>query len=121
MQKATSLLSTAVATLLLLPCARSVAAPALVVSPDVIASAKTAADHEAIAHSYERDADRLEKEAAGQSELAKIYGSYTTPKLYSAEMAKQCTDLAHDLKASASLDRQLAALHRKIAAEMGKN
>ncbi len=98
----------------------ALAAPETVVTPAVIASAKTAADHEAIAKTYDAEAVRLEQEAQAQAELAKIYGTYASPKLYSAAMEKQCKELARDLKASAALNRDLAALHRKVATEMSK-
>ena len=104
----------------LLTATPTLAAPEPVVTPATIASAKTAADHETIARTYESEAVRLEGEAAAHAELAKIYGSYTSPKLYSAEMEKQCKELARDLKASAVLNRKLAALHRRIATELGK-
>lgn len=90
--------------------------PAVTVA--TISSAKTAADHEAIARTYESEADRLDGEAATHAALAKTYGSYTSPKLYSVEMEKHCNQLARDLRDSASLDRKLAGLHRKIAKEL---
>lgn len=98
----------------------ALAAPAAVITPAAIASAKTAADHEAIAQTYDAEAVRLEQEAQTQAELAKIYGSYSSAKLYSAAMEKQCKELARDLKASAALNRELAALHRRVATEMGE-
>ncbi len=91
-----------------------------VVTPAAIAAAKTPADHESIARTYDTEAARLDAEAATQAELAKLYGSYTSPMLYSAAMEKQCKELARDLKASAELNRKLAALHRRIAAELSK-
>ncbi len=98
----------------------ALAAPETVVTPAVIAAAKTAADHEAIAKTYDAEAVRLEQEAQTQAELARIYGTYASPKFYSAAMEKQCKQLARDLKASAALNRDLAALHRKVATEMSK-
>ncbi len=90
------------------------------VSPDTIAAAKTAADHEAIARTYEAEAVRLEGEAKNQAELAKIYGSFTAPQLYSGAMQKRCSELARELKATASLNRDLATLHRKVAGALSK-
>ncbi len=109
-----------VATLGLLGATMILAATEPVVTPATIASAKTAADHEAIARTYEDEAARLESEAATQAELAKIYGSFTSPKLYSAAMEKQCKELARDLKASAEVNKKLAALHRRIATDLSK-
>ncbi len=119
MAKSTAFLLTGVA-LLAWMITPALAAPEAVVTPAAIAAAKTPADHEAIAQTYDTEAARLEKEAQTQAELAKIYGSYSAPKLYSASMEKQCKELARDLKASAALNRELAALHRKIATEASK-
>jgi hypothetical protein len=88
------------------------------VEPARVASAKTRADHEAIARAYEDTAVTLEKEANVHAQLAKTYGDYHAPKLYSEDMERRCKELEKDLKVSADLNRKLAAIHRKIAAEL---
>lgn len=120
MHKTSIMLAACAATLTLLSTpATAGEEPAVKVA--TISSAKTAADHEAIARTYESEADRLDAEAATHAALAKTYGSYRSPKLYSAEMEKHCNQLAHDLKDSALLDRKLAGLHRKIAQELNSS
>jgi hypothetical protein len=102
----------------LLAAAASIAEPPATVEPATVASAATRSDHEAIASAYDVAATRLDEQAAAHAQLAKIYGDYHAPKLYSADMERHCRDLARDLQAGAELNRKLAAIHRKIAAEL---
>ncbi len=118
MHKTISLLAAAAATLAFTGTVGFAAEPP--VSPSTIAAAKTAADHEAIARTYEAEAVRLEGEATTQAELAKLYGSSSAPHLYSGAMEKRCSELAREFKATASLNRDLAALHRKAASQLTK-
>lgn len=109
-----------VATICMVIAAGILAAPTITVEPATVASAKTRADHESIARAYEGAAMRLDAEADTHARLAETYGDYRAPKLYSGEMERHCKDLARDLKASAELNRKLAALHHKIAAELSE-
>lgn len=87
------------------------------VDPSRVESAKSAADHQEIAHAYELEATRLDQEAAMHAKLANAYGSHLNAKMYSPAMEHHCKALEKQYKESAALYRDLAALHRKIALE----
>ena len=90
----------------------AIAAPPL--DPAAIKTAKTPADHEAIAKAYQEEAANLEKEAAWHEELAE---NYAVPggEAWMAGQAKHCDAVVRDLKAAAREDRRLAAAHLKMA------
>ncbi len=87
------------------------------IEPSWIGAAKTAADHEAIAKSYEAEAMGFEKKAAMHKNLAETYG-VPGGKPWQASQAKHCDSVAASLKTAAEEDRALAAGHRKIAKEV---
>jgi hypothetical protein len=77
--------------------------------------AKTPADHEAIAKTYEDEAARVSKEADTHQELARIYKG-TTRGAY-ATMSGHCAALAKEYRAAAKENIELAALQHQLAKE----
>lgn len=120
MNKARTALIGGAAALLLLAGVAAAAAPDVPVDPAVVAAAKTRADHEAIAKTYEEEATRLDDQSRVHGRLAKVYGSHTAPKYYSTAMQEHCRGLEKEYKSSADLNRKLAALHHKLATEAGQ-
>jgi hypothetical protein len=88
--------------------------------PVTITAAKTPADHEAIAKSYESEAASLEKMAALHRSLGETYTTQGGGKMWHAAQAKHCDKIGSELAAAAKEERSLAAEHRKMAAAAGK-
>jgi hypothetical protein len=82
--------------------------------PAKIAAAKTPADHEAIAKSYEDEAASLEKMAEMHKNLGDTYAQ-PGGKPWQAAQAKHCRSVASELAAAAKNERALAAEHHKLA------
>jgi hypothetical protein len=78
----------------------------------MISSAKTPADHEAIAQYYD-------KEAAVNDEKAKIHHAthhtYADFKIKPPDMGPHCDELAKNYEKAAAEDKALAAAHRAMA------
>lgn len=87
------------------------------VTPAQIEAAKTAADHEAIAAAYDKEAASLEAMAKDHEAMAKSYGTSAagTKGANAAAMAAHCNKLVTDYKAAAKENRDLAAAHRQMA------
>ncbi len=85
-----------------------------------IASAKTAADHEAIAAEYEQEAKDLDEKAALHADMAKHYGMDQYAHQRKPSLKKHCEDLSASLKKSAEQAREMAKLHRQMAQQAGK-
>lgn len=81
-----------------------------------VETAKTAADHEAIAKRFDAEAAEFEQQAARHEDLAKHYGygHGGGPKANTASLAQHCKSLAKNLKASAADAREMAQLHRDV-------
>lgn len=81
-----------------------------------ISSAKTHADHEAIAKSYEDEAAELSAKAAMHAKMAASYRTtgVMTHSHY-AGLATHCEALVRELNAAAQQSRELAAAHHKLA------
>lgn len=92
---------------------------AAVPDPATIAAASSAADHEAIAKSYDAEAASLEKLAAVHENLARTY-SQAGGKPWERMQAKHCGAIASELAAAARQERAIAAEHRKMAKVAGK-
>ena len=120
MNKARTALLGVTAGLALLVAVGAVAAPGVPVDPATVVAAKTRADHETIAKAYEEEAARLDEQSRLHGQLAKVYGSHTAPKYYSTAMQEHCRGLEKEYKASAELNRKLAAVHRRLAADAGQ-
>jgi hypothetical protein len=87
-----------------------------VVTPAQIAAATTAADHEAIAAAYDKEATALEAKAREHEQMAKTYSSAGTKKgMDSASMHAHCAKLAKQYSEAAAENRELAKLHRAMA------
>lgn len=82
-----------------------------------ITAAKTPADHEAIARSYDADAAAADAKAKAHESMARIYrAGGGAPKGSSQVMVGHCDRLMKDYQAAAAEYRGLAAEHRKLAA-----
>jgi hypothetical protein len=86
-----------------------------VVTEAQIASARTPADHEAIAQAYEAEAAVAESTAQGHDKMAQTYRIGGAPKGSSAAMASHCDRLATSYRTAATEYRALASEHRKLA------
>lgn len=91
-----------------------------VVTEEQIASARTPADHQAIAKAYEAEATVAESTAQGHDKMAQTYKIGGAPKGSSAPMASHCERLAESYRAAATEYRALASEHRKLAAAATK-
>ncbi len=104
-------------TLLPIPASRVAAQTDLSVK---IAAAKTAADHEAIATEFEREAKDLDARAALHSGMAKHYDMDQYAHSNKPRLKKHCEDLSASLKKAAAQARELAKLHHELALKLGK-
>jgi hypothetical protein len=80
----------------------------------LIASAKTAEDHNKLACYYRAEARAEEKQAKTHEEMRKLYESY--PR-FKADMMEHCKKLVDEARNAAEAGHQLAAEHEKMAAE----
>jgi hypothetical protein len=87
-----------------------------------VETAKTAADHEAIAKRFEDEAADLEKQVGEHERLAKRYhsGIGVGPKTNAASLATHCDNFVKNLRASANDAREMARLHRDMGKMMAK-
>lgn len=83
----------------------------------MVETAKTAKDHEAIAAHFDKEAANYEEKAAQHEKLAKQYrtGAGIGPKSNPTGLANHCDNLVKNLKASATDAREMARLHREVA------
>jgi len=87
-----------------------------VVTPAQISAATTAADHEAIAAAYDKEAAGLETKAKQHEQMAKAYSSAGTKKgMDSASMHAHCAKLAKQYSEAAAENRELAKQHRAMS------
>ena len=118
MKRFTIILSTSLAALALSGGVWAAGSTAPALDPAKIESAKTPADHEAIAKAYEAEALSIEKMAEMHKNLSQTYGQ-PGGKPWQAGQAKHCDSVATSLKAAAQEERALAAEHHKMAKEAG--
>ena len=88
-----------------------------------IEKAKTPADHEAIAKSYDAEAKALQEKAEIHKNQAKHYGTATYTKagpVGSAAMESHCKKIAASYEAAAKDAEAMAAAHRAMAKSAGK-
>ncbi len=87
-----------------------------------IASAKTPAEHEAIAKQYDAEAVAAEAQAKEHESMVQSYevAAHGPKNQMARSMVGHCKNLVKDYKAAAASYRALAAEHRKMAAEAGK-
>lgn len=90
----------------------------------LIASAKTAEDHERLAKHFDAEADQLDAEATEHQELAVVYkanpSGQESKHPMSGKTAGHCQYFADDLHKAATQARALAANHRGMAKEIAK-
>jgi hypothetical protein len=85
-----------------------------------IEAAKTPADHEAIAASFEQEAVRLEALAKDHEKMAHSYRSASSKKgIASASMHAHCAKLAKTYQEAAQENRELAKEHRAMKDHAG--
>lgn len=88
------------------------------VSAARIEAARTPADHEAIARSYDEEAAGLERKAQAHEAMARTYRSGGgTPKGHGPSMTSHCDRLVTQYRGAAQEARALAAGHRAAAAD----
>ena len=87
------------------------------VTPEQIAAAHTAADHQAIAKAYEDEAANLDRKVEMHQGMADAYKSAGKPAVVA--QAKHCERLAQNFKSAAMETRALAAEHRAMAKTAG--
>ena len=112
-------LLTAGLTALVLTATATYASPAPFVSEAAVASAKTPAEHEALAKVYEDEAASLKQKAEVHEDMAK---SNAGPGMKSPQVQinKHCKAIAKDYAAAAAESAELATLQRKLAKDTGK-
>lgn len=85
-----------------------------------IEAARTPADHETIARSYDEEAAQLERKAQAHEAMAKVYRSGGgTPKGHGPSMTSHCERLVEQYRGAAEEARALAADHRAAAGAGG--
>jgi len=91
----------------------------LVPLPEAIATAKTRADHEALARRFEQEADRVQALSEQHLAMADAYEGLRSSAFPSRiVMAKHCRGLADNYRTSAEDTRALAKSHRKMAQQL---
>ena len=90
------------------------------VTPEKIAAAKSKADHEALANSYEQEAKALDARAADHEALAKAYAELAYLKDKPGLIA-HCASLVDRYRAAARETRELARAHQELAARAAQN
>lgn len=83
-------------------------------------TARTPADHAAIAQAYEDEAAALERKADAHAAMAKIYRGGGAPKASSPAMTSHCERLVKEYRGAAQTARSLAAEHRAVAGKTGQ-
>ena len=88
----------------------------------LVETAKTKADHEAIAKHFEEEAAQFDKKAEEHQRLAKLYhmGQGAGPKASTVSLASHCDDLVKNFKAAAADAHAMANLHREVAKALPK-
>ena len=84
-----------------------------------IESAKTPAEHEAVATLFENEAASLTRKSEMHDGMAKTY-SVPGGKPAIAALARHCAAVAKDYKAAAKQNLELAAIHRQLAKDGAK-
>lgn len=85
-----------------------------------IATAKSAADQEAIAGELEQEAEDLEAKAALHAEMAKHYEMDLYAHSQKPTLKKHCEELSAKFTQAAELTRVMAKVHRELAKTAGK-
>jgi hypothetical protein len=80
-----------------------------------VESARSSADHEAIARSLDDEAVALERKAKSHAAMERLYRGGGTPKANSVAMAAHCKRMVSDYRSAAAGARALAAEHRAVA------
>jgi hypothetical protein len=83
----------------------------------MISTAKTAADHEAIAARYESDATAARAEAAGHRKMAESYRKVGGAVIEKLHLDAHCEKLAKSYDETAQQNEALAKAHREMAKE----
>jgi hypothetical protein len=81
---------------------------------DMVKNAKTAADHEALAAMYDKEAADAKSNAAEHRQMAKTYMS-VTGKQFATAMPQHCQSLAKSFDQQAAMYEQMAKMERAEA------
>jgi hypothetical protein len=84
---------------------------------ELVASAKTSEDHNAVAAAYEDEAASLDRKAASHERLANLYKNSPPNPKGAGNMSAHCQRIVNDLRETAKLHRELAEHHRALANE----
>jgi hypothetical protein len=101
--------------ILLLPGASPLTAEEHMDMEKMISAAKTAADHEAIAAQYEREAAAARAEAAEHRKMAESYKKVGGAGIGKLHLDAHCEKLAKSYDEVAQQDEELAKAHREMA------
>lgn len=81
----------------------------------MIANAKTAADHEAIATYYDKEAATAKESAARHTKMLAVIKTQGGPAIAKWHMDKHCEDLIQQYESAAKMYGEMAAAHREMA------
>ena len=84
---------------------------------DLIKSAKTKAEHEALASHYEMEAKEMQQKAAQHKKEGEIYGAFPHHYKGVETYLQHCNAIASNYEKAAEETLGLAKLHRQMAAE----
>lgn len=84
----------------------------------LVGSAKSRADHEALASHFEAEAQTLRAKADEHKKMAVTYGAASYGKGGSHALVQHCKNLVLKFEEAATENAELARLHREIAAEL---
>jgi hypothetical protein len=84
---------------------------------EMVETATSAADHNAVAAAYDEEAAELDAKAATHEKLASVYKA-RGPMKSGADMVSHCDRIAAGLRESAKLNREIAEHHRAMASGM---
>ena len=88
-----------------------------VVTQAQIEAASSAAQHEALARSYDEEAAAAEMKANSHGKMAQTYRLASSSKMPSSAMTEHCNRLEKDYRDVADEYRSMAALHRQMASQ----
>jgi hypothetical protein len=85
---------------------------------EMIESATSKADHDAIAARYEMEADELNARAERHERMGNLYRRSPAAGQKGPRFATHCEKLVTEYRAAAEQNREMARLHREVGAEM---
>ncbi len=92
--------------------------PATTSLADKIASAKTRADHDAVAAEFDKQAETDKASAERHRKMAQAYTTAPWSKSSGAGMVSHCKALIADYEKAAKQNAEMAKMHRAIGAKL---